>query len=122
MAKVLIADDEPETRAVLRRFLKAFDCETLEANDGEAALRSARSLRPDVVLLDIYMPKKDGIEVLKELAAEKSAARFVMVTGNEDEQVARECLELGAFDYVTKPIDLAILGEILESRLQLRRK
>jgi CheY-like chemotaxis protein len=122
MVKVLIADDDPETRAVLGRFLKAFDCEISEAADGEMALQLARSLRPDIVLLDIYMPKTDGVSVLKELAAEMPGTRFIMVTGNEDEGVARECLELGAFDYVTKPINLDILEEIIERRLQVRKK
>ncbi|OGR50370.1 MAG: hypothetical protein A2X33_07200 [Elusimicrobia bacterium GWA2_51_34] len=114
---VLIADDDPETRAVLRRFLATLDCETIEAEDGPAALELARARRPDIVLLDVFMPKKNGVDVLKELAPEMPRTGFIMVTGNEDEEVARECLESGAFDYVSKPVNIDVLGNTIKARL-----
>ena len=117
---ILIADDDPGTRAVLRRFLSSLAYEILEAKDGAEALEVARARRPDIILLDIYMPKKDGIAALKALAPEMPETGFMMITGNEDEQVARECLELGAFDYVSKPINLATLGEIIKARRLLQ--
>lgn len=118
MAKILIADDDPEIRAVLRRSLAAPDREILEAADGEATMELARAARPAIVLLDIYMPKKDGVSVLKELAQEIPGTGFIMITGNEDKEVARECLELGAFDYVTKPINMDVLQKIIKKRLR----
>lgn len=119
MAKILIADDDSDTRKVLRRFLRSLALETIEAEDGAEALEVARMSRPDIVLLDIYMPEKDGIEVLKELAPAMPQAGFIMITGNADEVLARKCLEYGAIDYVAKPINLEALGEIIKARLLL---
>lgn len=117
---ILIADDDPDTRKVLRRFLASLGFETLEAKDGAEALEVARARRPDIILLDIAMPKMDGIAVLEKLLQEMPAAGFMMITGNEDEDVARECLELGAFDYISKPINLDALGKIIQSRRLLQ--
>ncbi|OGS07284.1 MAG: hypothetical protein A2270_08645 [Elusimicrobia bacterium RIFOXYA12_FULL_51_18] len=119
--RVLIVDDDAETRMVLRRFLSSLFCETLEAAGGTEALELARAKRPDIILLDINMPKKDGVEVLRELSQEMPETGFIMITGNEDDEVARECLELGAFDYVSKPVNLATLCGIIKSRLSLQK-
>jgi DNA-binding NtrC family response regulator len=119
MAKILIADDDAEMRAVLNRSLAALGHEVAETTDGTATLASARAQKPDIVLLDIFMPKLNGISVLKELAAELPGTGFIMITGNEDEDVARECLKLGAFDYVTKPINLDVLRKTIDRRLKL---
>ena len=117
---MLIADDDHETRKVLRRYFSAQSFEILEARDGAEALELARARRPDIVLLDISMPKKDGIEVLKELAPEMPGTGFMMITGNEDEALARSCLDFGAFDYVAKPLNLESLGGIVKARMLLQ--
>ena len=117
---ILIADDDEEIRRILRRFLSSLAYEVVEAKDGAEALALARMRRPDVILLDISMPKKDGIEVLKELAPELPGAGFMMITGNEDEELARQCLALGAFDYVSKPINMESLGRIIKARLMIQ--
>jgi DNA-binding response OmpR family regulator len=117
---MLVADDDQETRGVLRRYFSSLSYEILEAGDGVAALELARARRPDIVLLDISMPKKDGIEVLKELAPEIPGTGFMMITGNEDEDLARRCLDLGAFDYVSKPLNLESLGGIVKARMLLQ--
>lgn len=117
---MLIADDDQETRTVLRRYFSSQSFEILEARDGLEALELARASRPDIVLLDISMPKKDGIEVLKELAPELPGTGFMMITGNEDEGLARSCLDFGAFDYVAKPLNLESLGGIVKARMLLQ--
>ena len=117
---ILIADDDQETRNLLRRFLSSLDYEIVEAKDGGGALAVARARRPDIVLLDISMPEKDGIEVLKELAPEMPRTGFMMITGNEDEDLARRCLDFGAFDYVSKPLNLESLGGIIKARMLLQ--
>ena len=121
LSLVLFADDDPEVRAVLRRLLSSLACEPLEAEDGAAAIELARARRPAIVLLDISMPKRTGVEVLKELAPEMPGTGFMMISGNDDEEEARDCLRFGAFDYATKPINLAALGEIIKARLSLQK-
>lgn len=117
---ILIADDDKETRNILRRFLSSLSYEILEAKDGLEALGLARARKPDIILLDISMPEKDGIEVLKELAPELPGTGFMMITGNEDEDLARSCLDFGAFDYVSKPLNLESLGGIVKARMLLQ--
>lgn len=117
---ILIADDDEEIRRILRRFLSSMSYEVIEAKDGAEALALARMRRPDIILLDISMPKKDGIGVLKELVPELPGAGFMMITGNEDEELARQCLDLGAFDYIPKPINMESLGRIIKARLMMQ--
>lgn len=118
---VLVAEDDAKERAVLARFLLSMGYKVLEAADGREAVGLARGSAPDIVLLDISMPEKSGIEVLKELAPEMPSAGFIMVTGNEDEEIARSCLRLGAFDYISKPVDLEVLTRTINARLLSRR-
>ncbi len=117
---ILVADDDQETRNILRRFLSSLSYEIIEAGDGAEALELARARRPDIVLLDISMPEKDGIEVLKELAPEMTGTGFMMITGNADEVLARRCLDFGAFDYISKPINLEALSGIIGARMLLQ--
>lgn len=118
---MLAADDDQSILNVLKRFLTSVGFEVITAEDGAAALQLARERRPDIVLLDILMPKKDGIEVLKELARDLPKTGVVMITGNEDEDVAKACLNLGAFDYIEKPVNLELLGNILKARMLIQR-
>ncbi len=118
---LLAADDDPAMLNVLGRFLASQGYEVVTAPDGAEAVSLARGRKPDLVLLDILMPKKDGMEVLRELVREMPRTGFLMITGNEDEEVAKACLELGAFDYVQKPVNLELLGNIIKARLLLQR-
>jgi DNA-binding response OmpR family regulator len=120
-ALILVADDDPAILRLLGRFLASLGYEVELAEDGEIAVNMARAKKPDIALLDIFMPKKDGIEVLKELAAELPGIGFIMITGNEDEEVARACLRMGAFDYIPKPVNLAALENTIKARLLLQK-
>jgi DNA-binding response OmpR family regulator len=115
--RLLVADDDESIRALLKRFLSSEGYEVALAADGGEAVSLASSFRPDITLLDIYMPVKNGVEVLEELLAADPAASVMMITGNQDEEVARRCLELGAFDYIAKPIKLDMLSVSLKARL-----
>lgn len=121
-AVILVADDDTAILGLLSRFLVSLGYEVERAEDGEAAVELAKARKPDIALLDIFMPKKDGIEVLKELAAELPGTGFIMITGNEDEEVARACLRLGAFDYIPKPVNLLALENTIKARLLLQKK
>jgi len=118
---ILVADDDEAILKVLSRFLTDAGHKVITAADGVAAERLAREGKPDIILLDIFMPGKDGIEVLKDIVPEMRDTGIIMITGNEDEDVARACLKLGAFDYVPKPINLDSLEERIRARLLLQK-
>lgn len=117
---ILAADDDEAILNVLSRFLKSAGYSVITAGDGVTALRLAREKKPDIILLDISMPGKSGIEVLKELAPELPDTGFIMITGNEDEELAKSCLDIGATDYIPKPINLEALKKVIQARLLLQ--
>jgi two-component system, OmpR family, response regulator len=105
--RILVADDNPTNLEVLRVRLNAHGYEIVTAVDGEDALRSARELEPDLVLLDIMMPKLDGISVLKQLKGD-TALPFIpviLVTARADTRDIVGGLEAGADDYLAKPFE-----------------
>lgn len=114
---VLVADDDQMIRSVLRRALTEIGCRVVEAVDGEQAVEMARSSRPDIVMLDMVMPRMEGLDVLKTLVPELPAAAFMIITGYGEEMAGREALRLGALDYVTKPFNLDLLKTAVEARL-----
>ena len=113
MAKVLVVDDEPEAVELLVEFLSSKGYEVLTATSGEEALRRVREDRPHLVLLDIRMPKMSGLEVLKRIREIDPEMGVIMVTAVNEEDVGRQALELGAFDYIVKPLDLKYLERSL---------
>ena len=113
MAKVLVVDDEPEAVELLVEFLASKGYEVLTATSGEEALRRVKEDRPHLVLLDIRMPKMNGIEVLRRIREIDPEMGVIMVTAVNEEDVGRKALELGAFDYIVKPLDLKYLERSL---------
>lgn len=113
MAKVLVVDDEPEAVELLVEFLSSKGYEVLTATSGEEALRRVKEDRPHLVLLDIRMPKMSGLEVLKRIREIDPEMGIIMVTAVNEEDVGRQALELGAFDYIVKPLDLKYLERSL---------
>ena len=102
MRRVLVVDDEPHIRTVLRGYLQADGFEVAEAADGAAALAAMRDQPPDVVLLDVMMPGIDGLEVLRQLRT-FSDVYVILVTARAEEVDKLVGLGVGADDYVTKP-------------------
>ncbi len=103
---VLVVDDEASIRRTLREILEYEDYAVDEAEDGEAALEKLRKDRFDVVLLDVKMPKVDGLEVLAAMGKEQIDVPVVMISGHGNIETAVEATKLGAFDFVEKPPDL----------------
>ena len=103
---ILIVDDEETVRRILRRRLEAelYDCVT--ASGGEDALDKTTSHDFDVVLLDILMPGLSGMEVLPKLVDRQPHTQVIMVTSVLDHDTIEEAMKLGAYDYVTKPLNL----------------
>ncbi|MDC7784477.1 response regulator [Rhodoplanes sp. TEM] len=120
--KILAVDDAPENLEILRTRLAAKGYDVITAADGEEGLARARAESPDLVLLDIMMPKLDGIAVLKALKAD-TALRFVpvvLVTAKADTRDVVAGLEAGADDYLTKPFDQAALVARVRSLLRIK--
>jgi len=103
-SRILIADDHGVLRAGLRALLNAeSDLEVVgEAADGNQALELARTLRPDVVVLDISMPGPDGIEVTRQLKGEMPDVRVLVLTVHEDDSLLRAAIRAGASGYIIK--------------------
>ncbi len=100
--RVLVVDDEPMVREVLARYLQKEGFAVDVAEDGEAALATYEAAHPDLVLLDLMLPKVDGLEVFRRMRASAPAA-VIMLTAKGEETDRVVGLELGADDYVTKP-------------------
>ena len=116
--RILVVDDEPSIRKFLRANLEAKDYKVLTAADGAEALQTIEMELPDLVILDIMMPKMDGFEVCRQLR-EWSQIPIIMLSARGDENDKVKCLELGADDYITKPFGASEL--IARVRAVLRR-
>jgi len=118
---VLVADDDPQLRTLVRSILTSQGFQVAEAVDGIAALDEAQRLRPDVMLLDMDMPRLDGLGVLDTLRQRLlgRSVPVIVVTVHNDPAVETRCIELGAEDYITKPIQPASL--VARIRAVLRR-
>ncbi len=111
--RVLVIDDDPSARDLMERFLAREGFQTVVAESGEQGLRLARESRPDVITLDVMMPKMDGWAVLQELKSDPQLRDIpvVMVTIVDDKNLG---YTLGADDYMTKPIDREQLASVLQ--------
>lgn len=117
-ARLLIVDDEPQIRRVLKASLTSHGYETYEAKSGEEALQALREQRFDLVLLDMNMPGMSGLEVCREMR-QTSEVAIVMLTVRDAEQDKVAALDAGADDYVTKPFGMPEL--LARIRAALRR-
>jgi DNA-binding response OmpR family regulator len=113
MIKILVVDDEPEACDALKEFLSMKGYEVSTAQDGQTALRKIKEYDPQIVLLDVIMPGMNGIEVLQEIKKMDPKIGVIMVTVVTDEAQAKKTLELGAYDYITKPVDLNYLETVV---------
>lgn len=102
--KILIADDEPEIRDLLRLYLENEQYEVVEAEDGRQALSLLREKKPDLCVLDIMMPKMDGYHVLQELRKESNIPVLILSAKDADSEKILG-LNLGADDYLSKPFN-----------------
>ncbi|MBE0661811.1 MAG: sigma-54-dependent Fis family transcriptional regulator [Bacteroidales bacterium] len=105
MTKILVVDDEKSIRNTLREILEYEKFEVDEAAEGQEALEKTRNNRYDLILLDIKMPRMDGIEVLEQLM-KFTDVPVVMISGHGTVETVVEAVKKGAYDYITKPLDL----------------
>jgi class 3 adenylate cyclase len=120
--RILIADDNPENLNIFQARLAAHGYEILTAADGEEALAIARGKQPDLILLDVMMPKMDGIEACRHLKVDPSLpfVPIIMVTAKTDSRDVVAGLEAGADEYLPKPVDHAALVARVKSMLRIK--
>ena len=120
MAKILLVDDEPNIREVVSLYLRRDGHVVIAAADGEEALRLYQQTRPDLVVLDLMLPKVSGLEVCRRLGAEATDRRvpLIMLTARGEEEDRIVGLSLGADDYVVKPFSPRELAARVEAVLR----
>jgi len=121
-ARILIVDDNPANVKILQTRLAADGYEIITAADGEEALVQARQVRPDLILLDVMMPKLNGLDVCRRLRADPDFpfTPIIMVTAMADSKDVVAGLEAGGDEYLTKPVDHAALGARVRSMLRIK--
>lgn len=119
--KILLIDDEAEIRDLLTELLEDEGYKVYQAKDGVDGIEVFLNEAPDLVITDVKMPNKNGIEVLREVRSSNSEVDVIILTGQSDETTAIDCLRAGAYDYLLKPIeDLEILLAAVSRALQKR--
>ncbi|MDP6054280.1 MAG: response regulator [Candidatus Latescibacteria bacterium] len=113
----MVVDDEESIRGIFSAFLTRLGHEVAVAETGPLALAQLELFRPHLVLLDIWMPGMNGIEVLKKIKDLHPEMPVIMVTAEMDEEIGRSAVESGAADYLTKPITLGQLNTYLTVHL-----
>ena len=118
MAKVMIVDDSLFMRNHLSKLLARKGYQTILAENGEQAVRNYRQNHPDAVLMDITMPRKDGLQALTEIRQFDASAKVIMLTATDQELALTRAIHLGARDFMTKPIPPARLLAALRRALE----
>jgi two-component system, chemotaxis family, chemotaxis protein CheY len=118
MALILVADDSDAIRLVLKDIIDLSEHSVVgEAIDGQDAVEKYSHLKPDLLLLDLAMPKKDGLTVVKEIIKINSKAKIILITAADDQKIINQCLTAGAKAYISKPFDfdnvLKVISNIL---------
>ncbi|MDP8235593.1 MAG: response regulator [Candidatus Erginobacter occultus] len=121
--KILLVDDQPEGLELLMTFLSPADYDHISASGGLDCLEKARSLDPDLVLLDIRLPDLDGYEVCRRLRRDPALAEIpvILITAYDEPEARRKGLEAGADDFITKPFDPTELAARVRSITRLNR-
>jgi two-component system, CitB family, response regulator DctR len=123
MYRVLLIEDDPMVQEVNRQFIeqvKGFTVIGVAAN-GVEGIQLIRELHPDLVIIDIYMPHKDGLETLKEIRSEGYEVDVIAITAASDIDTVRRVLQNGAFDYIMKPFKFERLKQALENYHSFRQ-
>jgi two-component system nitrogen regulation response regulator GlnG len=121
LTKILVVDDEEEIRALLVEVLQGRGFEVVTAEDGAAALEQVPRQQPAVILLDLTMPRLNGLEALPEIKRLDPEVPVIICTAHADLPTAVRAMKLGAYDYITKPFDMELLGLALDRAVERRQ-
>jgi DNA-binding response OmpR family regulator len=116
-AKILVVDDEREIRDMIGEFLQRRGYRVRTAADGEEALEALGAEPFDMILLDVYMPGVNGIQLLERLAKSGRSSGVIVLTACQDQHLLKATLDLGAFEVLTKPVDLEQLELAVSAKL-----
>ena len=115
MAKILIVDDSRTSRRILKGILEEYGHEVVEeAENGEEGYIKYMEIKPDLVTMDITMPKMDGLECLKVIKHKDAEAKVVMITAAGQKDKMMEAIKNGASEFVTKPFDKEEIGKVID--------
>lgn len=117
MKKILIADDSPFMRAIMKNSLNGVKIHIIEAKDGEEAVQKFKDEKPDLMTLDITMPKKTGIEVLKEIVRDFPSAKILICSSMVNKRIDKEVKQEGAMAFIKKPFKDSEFREFIEKHL-----
>jgi DNA-binding NtrC family response regulator len=117
-ARVLIVDDDPASRRLLEVRLRPLECDVASAGNGEQALSAIRKDLPDLLLLDLQMPRMGGIEVLRALRKEGIDVPTIVITAHGSIETAVEAMKEGANDFITKPVDAKHFDIVVRKALE----
>ena len=120
-SKILLVDDEVDFLETLVQRLKKRNVNVTGVQSGEEALRSLDHQPVDVVVLDVKMPGMEGIQVLKEIKKREPRTEVIMLTGHANVEAAFQGMELGAFDYLIKPVNIEELLKKIQDACEKRR-
>ena len=120
--RVLIVDDASFMRTVLKDIVKTngLASQIIEAGDGVEGVRNYQKFKPDLVTMDINMPKADGIQALRAIMKLDPGAKVVMVSSVEQKEIVQDAMRLGARDFVVKPFDRSAVPLVLNKVLRQR--
>ena len=116
-ARILIIDDEPEIGRLFSKILSDNGYRIFVALDGEQGILKIREKRPDLVFLDLKLPGKSGIEILRDIRKIDRELQVVILTGYETVKTAVEAMKLGAYDYLSKPVDIGKIKLTIKNAL-----
>jgi two-component system chemotaxis response regulator CheY len=113
--KILVVDDASFMRTVLKDIIKGngLATEVIEAADGVEGVKAYQLQKPDLVTMDVNMPRADGIQALRAIMKIDPAAKVVMVTSVEQKQIVQDAMKIGARDYIVKPFDRSNVGLVI---------
>lgn len=114
---VLIVEDERQLAKNIQAYLQRFGFKVRKSENASEGLKEFKQFKPDVVLLDVMLPDLDGLQLLKRMQALDSHAKVIMMTGAANPAIKPEAIKAGAYEFLTKPLSLKDLRELLEKAL-----
>ncbi|MGH7299148.1 MAG: response regulator [Candidatus Rokuibacteriota bacterium] len=115
--KILVVDDEANVALLLAEYLTEQGYQVVTAHGGIEALAKIDLEKPQVILLDVRMPGMDGVEVLRRIRSFDTQVSILMISANDDVELAKQTIEMGAFDYTLKPVDFAYLSRAVDKMM-----